>query len=103
MSDQMRRVSNVSDVYEDLREAAPSECDPVGSAEDTVNNPAHYVSGKVECIEAIEAAVDNPVDYYRGTCLKYIWRSGRKVDSVEDLKKAVWYLNRWVDFLEGDK
>ena len=63
---------------------------------DSVNHPAHYTSGDIECIEAIEAAlgVAGFVDYCKGNAMKYIWRAGRKSDDVEDLRKAAWYCNR---------
>ena len=67
---------------------------------DNVRSPTHYTTGAIECIEAIEAAVDNPVDYYRGTCIKYLWRSGRKADGIEDLRKCRWYIDRWISHLE---
>jgi len=62
---------------------------------DPVNHPPHY-QGKVECIDAIEAALGNDgfVAHCRGTAMKYIYRAGRKGDSVEDLRKAAWYLDR---------
>ena len=64
---------------------------------DMVNEPPHY-QGKVECIEAIESALgeDGFNAYCRGTAIKYIWRTGKKWDAEEDLKKAIWYLERLV-------
>ena len=60
---------------------------------DMVNHPAHYNAGRIEVIEAIE---DWGLQYHRGTAVKYIARAGRKDASkeVEDLQKAIWYLNR---------
>lgn len=29
-----------------------------------------------------------------GNAMKYIWRADLKADAVEDLRKAVWYINR---------
>jgi len=68
---------------------------------DPVNHPDHY-QGKVECIDAIEAALgdDGFVAHCRGTAMKYIYRAGRKGDSVEDLRKAAWYLDRAIKTLE---
>lgn len=72
----------------------PQESDPV-------NHPDHY-QGKVECIDAIEAALgdDGFVAHCRGTAMKYLYRAGRKGESVEDLRKAAWYLNRAIKTLE---
>lgn len=63
---------------------------------DMVNQPPHYNSGKVECIDAIEAALGPEcfVAYCRGNAMKYIYRAGRKGDPTEDLRKAEWYVRR---------
>lgn len=58
---------------------------------ETVEHPNHYNGLLVECIEVAEH-----FNFNLGSALKYIWRCGRKpgIDPVEDLKKAVWYLQR---------
>ena len=30
-------------------------------------------------------------------CIKYLWRQGLKGNSVEDLRKAAWYVNRQIE------
>ncbi len=58
---------------------------------DPVNHPPHYrghPSG-VECIQITEH-----MGFNLGNAVKYIWRCDLKADAVEDLKKAVWYINR---------
>jgi hypothetical protein len=57
---------------------------------DAVNNPKHYKhpSG-IECIQVTEH-----MNFNLGNAIKYIWRSGEKGNAVEDLQKAVWYLQR---------
>jgi hypothetical protein len=32
-----------------------------------------------------------------GNAVKYVWRADLKSDAIEDLKKAVWYINREID------
>ena len=62
-------------------------------------NPSHYKQGKVECIDAIEAATINKKGLdavCTANVIKYIWRAESK-GGVEDLKKAQWYLNRMID------
>jgi hypothetical protein len=68
---------------------------------DPVDHPPHY-QGKVECIDAIEAALgdDGFVACCRGNAMKYIYRAGRKGESVEDLRKAAWYLDRAIKTME---
>lgn len=65
-------------------------------------NPNHYKNGKVECIEAIESAVVNKKGIeaaYVFNVIKYLWRYEDK-NGLEDVKKAQWYLNRLVKYLE---
>lgn len=68
---------------------------------DPVFSPAHYNTGKIEVIEAIE---DWKLCYHLGSVVKYTARAGRKdpTKTVEDLKKAVWYLNRKIELLESE-
>lgn len=60
-------------------------------AADMVNHPPHYTShpSGVECIQVTEH-----YGFCIGSAIKYLWRAGLKGDAVEDLKKAVWYINR---------
>jgi hypothetical protein len=66
---------------------------------DPVERPKHYTMGAIEVIDAIESWALN---YHRGNAVKYIARAGRKDPSkeAEDLKKAVWYLQREINLLE---
>lgn len=58
-----------------------------------VNHPAHY-GGADSPYEHVKVAVALGWDYLVGNATKYIWRAGRKdpLTEVEDLEKAVWYL-----------
>ena len=69
---------------------------------DIVNHPAHYTDGKIEVIEFIE---DKGLNFHRGNAVKYISRAGKKdpAKEIEDLKKAVWNLNREIGRLEKEK
>ena len=69
---------------------------------DVVNHPAHYTDGKIEVINFIE---DKKLNFHRGNAVKYIARAGKKdpAKEVEDLQKAVWYLNREIKRLESQK
>lgn len=66
---------------------------------DAINHPSHYTSGKYETIKVIE---DWKLSYHLGNTVKYISRAGHKdpTKTVEDLKKARWYLNRYIKLLE---
>lgn len=65
---------------------------------DTVNHPAHYTTGKVECIDGIEAAIaglDATEAFLTGCAIKYLWR-WKKKGGVTDLQKSRWYLDRLI-------
>ena len=72
------------------------------STTDPVNHPSHYI-GAIECIDAIKAATEH-LSGFEGMCtgnaIKYLWR-WKKKNGVEDLKKAVWYINRLIQEIEG--
>ena len=72
---------------------------------DNVNSPSHYNSGSVECIDAIEAMLspEEYTGYLRGNSLKYRWRFRYKGKPVEDLRKANWYEDRLLKFMEDNK
>lgn len=63
---------------------------------DSVNHPVHYTQGKVECIDALEAATIN-LQGIEAVCtanaIKYLWRWKQK-NGAEDLKKAKWYIDK---------
>lgn len=65
--------------------------------DDPVNHPSHYTYGTIECIDYIE---DKNLDFCLGNAVKYITRAGHKADAVEDLKKAIFYINRKIDQLQ---
>jgi len=60
---------------------------------ETVNHPAHYNTGKIEVIEAIE---DWGLGFHAGNVVKYVARYKHK-NGLEDLRKAAWYLNRLIE------
>ena len=89
-----------------INDATPADWDAlrdkhpalVKKYEDFVNSPPHYNYGKIECIEAIEESMtpESFKGYLKGNTMKYLWRYERKGKSVEDLKKAQWYLDKLI-------
>lgn len=62
--------------------------------DEQVNHPKHYnqhPSG-VECIDVVEH-----FSFNRGNAIKYLWRAGEKGNLVQDLEKAIWYIQREID------
>lgn len=65
---------------------------------DMVNQPPHYTSGKVECIDALEAAtveLKGLDAVCTANAIKYLWRWKQK-NGVEDLRKARWYIDKLI-------
>ena len=70
---------------------------------ESVNQPAHYLKGGMECIDVINAVTSDLSGadaYYVGNIIKYVWRYNHK-NGVEDLRKAKHYLEWLIESLEG--
>jgi hypothetical protein len=70
------------------------------AAIDPVNHPQHYVShpSGVECIQITEH-----MGFNLGNAIKYVWRADLKGDALEDLRKAIWYIDREIQRREKAK
>ena len=68
-------------------------------SDDMINHPPHYKLGDREVIEITEH-----LDFLSGNVVKYICRAGRKkgVDLLDDLSKALWYLERKIRLHDGN-
>lgn len=71
----------------------------VPSKEDNIHSPKHYTSGKYEVIDVIE---DWDLNFRLANTVKYIARHKHKGKPLEDLKKALWYLQREIDTYESN-
>lgn len=77
-------------------------------AVDSVSHPSHYTYGKIECIDFI---LDKQLDFSLGNAVKYIVRAGHKSETgktdkekaIEDLKKAIQYIQFEIEHLEGKR
>ena len=76
--------------------------------EEKVNSPKHYTWLKDKCgIEVID--ITRHMDFDLGNATKYILRAGHKSEkgytdkdkAIEDLKKAIWYINDKIKTLEN--
>jgi hypothetical protein len=63
-------------------------------SQDNVNHPKHYNAGQFEVIDVIE---DWGLGFHLGNTVKYIARAPHKSNAIEDLKKAKWYLDRYIE------
>ena len=69
-----------------------------------INHPQHY-GGENNPFEPIKIIEGLKIGFHLGNTLKYILRAGKKDPSkkIEDLKKARWYLNRYIEVLEREE
>ena len=65
---------------------------------EAVDHPSHY-GGKDNVYEAIKVVEAWELGFCLGNVIKYISRAGKKdsTKELEDLKKALWYLNRRIE------
>ena len=68
---------------------------------DPVNHPQHYTSSaaccpdcgrRIQCIDVVQH-----MNFCVGNALKYLWRHELKDSAIEDLQKAVWYINKEIE------
>ena len=66
----------------------------VNNADDAIHHPKHYTSD--DCgVEAIEVTSLLPACI--SNAVKYVWRCGKKDEDLQELKKALWYINYSID------
>lgn len=65
---------------------------------DPVHHPKHYMQhpSGVECIQ-----ITRHMNFNLGNAVKYIWRADLKGSAIEDLEKAVWYLQDEIERRKG--
>lgn len=87
----------------DADEAYLRELADLTAVRETVDHPLHY-GGADDPYEHIKVCEARGWGYHIGNCTKYLWRLGKKdPDELEDAKKALWYLTRYVERLEAER
>lgn len=74
-------------------------------SKERVNHPDHYNAGGVECIDALDSAtagLEGIEAFDTANAIKYLWRWKHK-NGIEDLKKAIWYIQHLVDKLSEEE
>lgn len=71
---------------------------------DNVNHPTHYETGKFECIEVMQEVFGTEAVQNFCVCnaFKYLYRHRRK-NGKEDIEKARWYINKYLELEEKDE
>jgi len=82
-----RRAKEGEIMYDDSKSPAANASRQVGGD--------HYVKHTIQPWDIID---EYGLDYYRGNAIKYILRN--KMDTREDIQKAIHYLEYWVEHNE---
>lgn len=90
--------------FEELREdAAVCSWSYEPMTLEQVNHPAHYNSGKLECIDVMldVFGAHDTIAFCKLNAFKYLFRAGKKADNSErqDLEKAEWYIKKAVELI----
>jgi len=69
---------------------------------ESIDHPKHY-GGKDAKHEAISVIEEWKLGFHLGNVIKYISRAGKKPaqNVLQDLKKAKWYLERYIELIES--
>lgn len=69
--------------------------------ENAVNHPSHY-GGEDNPYEAIKIIEAHDLGFHLGNVVKYVLRAGKKGEMLQDLEKALWYLNRKIEKVKNE-
>lgn len=69
------------------------------SQKEMVNHPPHYKNGNIECIDIMINVFGKHkvADFCELNAFKYQWRANNKGTDIQDKKKAIWYLNKYIE------
>lgn len=87
-------VQGLYDCTDDVKVSCVSTDKKHNPITNVIDHPSHYNKGKIEVIDFIE---DQGLSFHLGNVIKYVARAGSKGDKLEDLKKARWYLDRYIN------
>jgi hypothetical protein len=71
----------------------------MSNKKEMVDHPDHYQGNKFEVIDIIE---DFKLGFHLGNVVKYVLRAGKKDATVQELEKARWYLDRYIQTLNKE-
>jgi len=82
----------------------PESVGTVKVVREAVDHPSHY-GGERNPYEAIKVIEAWKLDFHIGNAVKYLCRAGKKdpTKEIEDIKKAIWYLQRAIEYRTGSK
>ena len=73
------------------------------SQKEMVNHPSHYKNKQFECIDIMLDIFgkDKTLAFCELNAFKYLWRADNKGTDIQDKKKAIWYLNKYIELKEN--
>lgn len=68
-------------------------------SKEMISHPDHYQGNKIECIDAMLDVFgkDKVAAFCELNAFKYQWRSHKKGTDLQDKKKAIWYLDKYIE------
>lgn len=71
--------------------------------QEEINHPDRYAGGKYKCIDIMLDVFgkDATMRFCILNAFKYLWRAEKK-NGVQDVQKAVWYLNKYIELVESE-
>ena len=99
MADEFKKLLQGNDFYPENKKDRKKKKGCKKCDTDMVTSPKHYNAGKVEVIDAIE---EWDLGFNDGNAVKYIARHRYKGESIQDIEKAIWYLNRHLTNLKEE-
>lgn len=93
-------LEQIDTVQKELKGTNNSTTDKVF---DIVQNPQHYNGNKYQCIDIMLDTYnkDAVASFCKLNAFKYLYRTEKK-NGLEDIKKAVWYLNKYIELNSKD-
>lgn len=72
--------------------------------DDSISHPSHYTFGKVESIDLMESVEGRKAvaDFCICNCWKYLYRHNHKNNDISDMRKLVWYANKYIELMGGN-
>lgn len=80
-----------------------SEEEPITN--DLVNHPSHYTHGSIESIDLMEECegIEAVKHFCICNCHKYLYRHNIKGRDIEDIRKMIWYANKYIELCEKEQ
>lgn len=100
-SESYSRCRAATCIYHDAEYVNAPSSGQDSNKNDIIAHPVHYTEGRE--YEPKDVIYDWGLDFNLGSAVKYISRAGRRDDIVQDLKKAIQFIQFEIDAIEKKK